>query len=153
MVSASGHQTPKSQQGMWSLAVCHDEGTKESSYVGAAPIYGTYSSSTPPAFNLAAGREGVTFTQTCPARGARCCSQHDQVCRPPDDCKEDGHKGASRESTSAGCRWGGYGDRVFALTSVSCNHHIASHHDLWTQVRAPIRTMPLLAMVGYLLLI
>lgn len=21
---------------------------------------------------------------------------------------------------------------VFALTSVSCNHHITSHHDLWT---------------------
>lgn len=69
MASASGHQTSKSQLGMWSLAVCHDEGKRASSPVGAAPIYGTYSSTTPPAFYLAAASRGGYIQSTLPDEG------------------------------------------------------------------------------------
>lgn len=68
------------------------------------------------------------------------------MCGPLDGCK-DAHKGVFRELTSAGCRWGKYGNCVCSSSPrASYNHHVTSRHDLWAQLHATIHPMLLRAM-------
>lgn len=61
-------------------------------------------------------REGVTSTHLAWRGAPDAAAGNGQVCGPPDGCKEDVHKGVFRELMGAGCRWGGHGNCVRALT-------------------------------------